>query len=84
MEAGSASPSAATSPVPPVSPRQFLVPLPATRVAGKPVASLLALRGPGPFYRSLSSDVGGDTGPGSGCPAGCPRSGWRVPDTCEY
>ncbi len=35
-EAGSASPSAATSPVPPVSPRQFLVPLPATRVAGKP------------------------------------------------
>ncbi len=34
-EAGSASPSAATSAVLPVSPRQFLVPLPATRVAGK-------------------------------------------------
>ncbi len=34
-EAGSASPSAASVPVPPVSPCQFLVPLPATRVAGK-------------------------------------------------
>ncbi len=35
-EAGSASPSSASIPVPPGSPRQFLVPLPATRVAGKP------------------------------------------------
>ncbi len=35
-EAGSASPSSALIPVPPGSPRQFLVPLPATRVAGKP------------------------------------------------
>ncbi len=35
-EAGSASPSSASIPVPPVSPCQFLVPLPATRVAGKP------------------------------------------------
>ncbi len=33
-EAGAASPSSAFIPVPPVSPRQFLVPLPATRVAG--------------------------------------------------
>ncbi len=35
-EAGPASPSSALIPVPPGSPRQFLVPLPATRVAGKP------------------------------------------------
>ncbi len=35
-EAGSASPSSASIPVPPGSPCQFLVPLPATRVAGKP------------------------------------------------
>ncbi len=35
-EAGSASPSPAASPVSPVSPRQFLVSLPTTRVAGKP------------------------------------------------
>ncbi len=48
-------------------------------------AGLLALRGPGPFYRSVSGDGGGDPGPGgSGRPAGRPRSGWRVPDTCEY
>ncbi len=36
------------------------------------------------LYRSLSGDGGGDIGPGSGHPAGRPRSGWRVPDTCEY
>ncbi len=35
-EAGSASPSSALFPVPLGSPRQFLGPLPATRVAGKP------------------------------------------------
>ncbi len=35
-EVGSASQSSASIPVPPVSPRQFLVSLPATRVAGKP------------------------------------------------
>ncbi len=35
-EAGSASLSSTLIPVPPGSPRQFLVPLPATRVAGKP------------------------------------------------
>ncbi len=40
-EAGSASPSPAASPVPPVSPRQFLVPLPATR-AGKPGPACVA------------------------------------------
>ncbi len=78
-EAGSARPSSASIPVPPGSPSQFLFPLPATAWAG-----LLALRGPGPLYRSMSSDGGGDTGPGSGRPTGCPRSGWRVPNTCEY
>ncbi len=83
-EAGSASPSSALIPVPPGSPRQFLVPLPATRMAGKPGPALLALRGPGPLHRSVSSDGGGDTGPGSGRPTGCPRSSWRVPNTCEY
>ncbi len=51
---------------------------------GEAWAGLLALRGPGPFYRSVSGDRGGDPGPGSGRPAGRPRSGWRVPDTCEY
>ncbi len=55
-EAGSASPSSALFPVPPGSPRQFLGPLPATRVAGKPGPALLALRGPGPLHRSVSSD----------------------------
>ncbi len=48
-EAGSASPSSALFPVPPGSPRQFLGPLPATRV-GKPGPGLLALRGPGPLH----------------------------------
>ncbi len=48
-EAGPASPSAATSPVPPVSPRQFLVPLPATRVAGKPVPACWCCGDPGHF-----------------------------------
>ncbi len=78
-EAGSASPSSASIPVPLGSPRQFLVPLQAEAWAG-----LLALRGPGPLHRSVSSDGGGDTGPGSGRPTRCPRSGWRVPNTCEY
>ncbi len=48
-EAGSASPSAATSPVPPVSPCQFLVPLPATRVAGKPGPACWRCGDPGHF-----------------------------------
>ncbi len=47
--AGSASPSAATSPVPPGSPRQFLVPLPATRVAGKPGPACWRCGDPGHF-----------------------------------
>ncbi len=62
------------------------IPCPSSRHwgGGEAWAGLLALRGPGPFYRSVSGDGGGDPGPGSGRPAGRPRSGWRVPDTCEY
>ncbi len=48
-EAGSASPSAARIPVPPGSPRQFLVPLPATRVAGKPGPACWRCGDPGHF-----------------------------------
>ncbi len=48
-EAGSASPSAALIPVPPGSPRQFLVPLPATRVAGKPGPACWRCGDPGHF-----------------------------------
>ncbi len=48
-EAGSASPSSASIPVPPGSPRQFLVPLPATRVAGKPGPACLRCGDPGHF-----------------------------------
>ncbi len=62
------------------------IPCPSSRHwgGGEAWAGLLALRGPGPFYRSVSGDGGGDPGPGSGRQAGRPRSGWRVPDTCEY
>ncbi len=45
----SASPSSASIPVPPVSPRQFLVPLPATRVAGKPGPACWRCGDPGHF-----------------------------------
>ncbi len=48
-EAGSASPSSALIPVPPRSPRQFLVPLPATRVAGKPGPACWRCGDPGHF-----------------------------------
>ncbi len=48
-EAGSASPSSALIPVPPGSPRQFLVPLPATRVAGKPGPACWRCGDPGHF-----------------------------------
>ncbi len=48
-EAGSASPSSASIPVPPGSPRQFLVLLPATRVAGKPGPACLRCGDPGHF-----------------------------------
>ncbi len=48
-EAGSASPSSALMPVPPGSPRQFLVPLPATRVAGKPGPACWRCGDPGHF-----------------------------------
>ncbi len=48
-EAGSASPSSALIPVPPGSPRQFLVPLPATRVAGKPGPACWRCGYPGRF-----------------------------------
>ncbi len=48
-EAGSASPSTALIPVPPGSPRQFLVPLPATRVAGKPGPACWRCGDPGHF-----------------------------------
>ncbi len=48
-EAGSASPSSALTPVPPGSPRQFLVPLPATRVAGKPGPACWRCGDPGHF-----------------------------------
>ncbi len=48
-EAGSASPSSALRPVPPGSPRQFLVPLPATRVAGKPGPACWRCGDPGHF-----------------------------------
>ncbi len=47
--AGSASPSSALIPVPPGSPRQFLVPLPATRVAGKPGPACWRCGDPGHF-----------------------------------
>ncbi len=47
--ARSASPSAARIPVPPGSPRQFLVPLPATRVAGKPGPACWRCGDPGHF-----------------------------------
>ncbi len=48
-EAGSASPSSALFPVPPGSPRQFLGPLPATRVAGKPGPACWRCGDPGHF-----------------------------------
>ncbi len=48
-EAGSASPSSALIPVPPGSPRQFLVPLPATRAAGKPGPACWRCGDPGHF-----------------------------------
>ncbi len=48
-EAGSASPSSALIPAPPGSPRQFLVPLPATRVAGKPGPACWRCGDPGHF-----------------------------------
>ncbi len=48
-EAGAASPNPAASPVPPVSPPQFLVPLPATRVAGKPGPACWRCGDPGQF-----------------------------------
>ncbi len=48
-EAGSASPSSALIPVLPGSPRQFLVPLPATRVAGKPGPACWRCGDPGHF-----------------------------------
>ncbi len=48
-EAGSASPSSALIPVPPGFPRQFLVPLPATRVAGKPGPACWRCGDPGHF-----------------------------------
>ncbi len=47
--AASASPSPAAGPVSPVSPRQFLVPLPATRVAGKPGPACWRCGDPGHF-----------------------------------
>ncbi len=85
QEAGSAGPSHAAGPVSSVSPRQF--PCPSSRHwgGGEAWAGLLALRGPGPFYRSVSGDGGGDPGPGSGRPAGRPPDqAGGVPDTCEY
>ncbi len=48
-EAGSASPSSALFPVPLGSPRQFLGPLPATRVAGKPGPACWRCGDPGHF-----------------------------------
>ncbi len=48
-EAGSASPSSALFPFPPGSPRQFLGPLPATRVAGKPGPACWRCGDPGHF-----------------------------------
>ncbi len=48
-EAGSARPSSALIPVPPGSPRQFLVPLPATMVAGKPGPACWRCGDPGHF-----------------------------------
>ncbi len=48
-EAESASPSSALIPVPRGSPRQFLVPLPATRVAGKPGPACWRCGDPGHF-----------------------------------
>ncbi len=48
-EAGSASPSSALFPVPPGSPRQFLGPLPATRVVGKPGPACWHCGDPGHF-----------------------------------
>ncbi len=48
-EAGSARPSSALIPVPPGSPRQFLVPLPASRVAGKPGPACWRCGDPGHF-----------------------------------
>ncbi len=48
-EVGSASPSSALIPVPPGSPRPFLVPLPATRVAGKPGPACWRCGDPGHF-----------------------------------
>ncbi len=48
-EAGSAGPSPAAGPVSSVSPRQFLVPLPATGVAGKPGPACWRCGDPGHF-----------------------------------
>ncbi len=48
-EAGSASPSSASIPAPPGPPRQFLVPLPATRVAGRPGPACCCCGDPGHF-----------------------------------
>ncbi len=47
--AGSASPSTSTVPVPPISPCQFLDPIPATRVAGKSGPACWRCRDPGHF-----------------------------------
>ncbi len=48
--AGSASPTSSATPVSPLSPRQFLDLLPATRAGGEVWASLFVLRGPGALY----------------------------------
>ncbi len=57
--AGSASPSVASVPIPPVSPRQFRDPLPATRVAGKSGPACWRCGDPGHFIdRCTVMEVG--------------------------
>ncbi len=83
-EAGSASPSSALFPVPLGSPRQFLGPLPATRVAGKPGPAWLALRGPGHFNDRCPVMEVGTLVRVPDAPQAAPDQAGGVPNTCEY
>jgi len=57
-------------PIPPLSPHQYIDPLPTTRAVGKS-GPFVSIVGPLVFYRQVSGDEGGHN-------AGCPRLGWVV------
>ncbi len=83
-EAGSASPYAATSPIPPGSPCQFLVPLPATRVAGQPGPACWRCGDPGHFIDRCPVMEVGTLVRVPDAPQAAPDQAGGVPDTCEY